>query len=92
LILSLSKAILEILFSHLNMEDTLTKATLYARAGETAQFLQKSLPDELRLPKVAIVCGSGLGGLANTINPGLRAETPYAEIPNWAASTGKVTE
>jgi purine-nucleoside phosphorylase len=70
------------------MEDASKASTLYARASETARFLQKSLPDDLRFPKVAIVCGSGLGGLANTINPGLRVETPYAEIPNWAVSTG----
>ncbi|KIW09390.1 purine nucleoside phosphorylase I, inosine and guanosine-specific [Verruconis gallopava] len=61
--------------------------TLYARASETAKFLQNSLPDKLCSPKVAIVCGSGLGGLANAINPGLRVETPYASIPNWAVST-----
>jgi purine-nucleoside phosphorylase len=71
------------------MDEIPPPITLYVRAKETAQFLQKSLPDELRFPKVAIVCGSGLGGLANTINPGVRAETPYANIPNWAVSTGR---
>lgn len=34
---------------------------------ETANFLRSKLPSELSRPKVAIVCGSGLGGLASTL-------------------------
>ena len=63
--------------------------SLFARATETAQFLQKDLPEELKSPKVAIVCGSGLGGLQYTINDGVKVEMAYTDIPNWARSTGK---
>jgi purine-nucleoside phosphorylase len=70
------------------MEDPIVGKTLFARATETAKSLQNELPEELRSPKVAIVCGSGLGGLQHTINPGVKFEKLYAEIPNWAKSTG----
>jgi purine-nucleoside phosphorylase len=36
-------------------------------------------------PRVGIVLGSGLGGLADVIEE--RVEIPYAEIPGWPAST-----
>src|SRR5215469_12767365 len=63
--------------------------TLFQRANESANTLARDLPQELRNPKVAIICGSGLGGLADTINPDPRAETPYHEIPDFPRSTGK---
>ena len=34
---------------------------------ETANFLHSNLPSSLQQPKVAIICGSGLGGLAETL-------------------------
>lgn len=60
----------------------------YQRAAETAKHLQNSAPAELRSPQVAIVCGSGLGGLADTIHKEPVYETPYASIPNFPQSTG----
>jgi len=68
------------------MEDQIP---LYTRAKDTADALRKELPEELRQPKVAIICGSGLGGLQYTINEGVRFEKSYSEIQNWARSTGK---
>ena len=73
----------------IRMTDTISEKTLFGRASEPAKLLQDQLPDELRTPKVAIVCGSGLGGLQHTINAGARFEKAYADIPNWAKSTGK---
>lgn len=64
--------------------------TLFHRAKESANLLVRKLPQELRNPKVAIICGSGLGGLADTINPEPRAVTPYREIPDFPRSTGKL--
>lgn len=61
---------------------------VYKRATETAQFLKENVPAELRSPKVAIVCGSGLGGLAETIHKEPVYATPYANIPNFPQSTG----
>ncbi|KAK0662378.1 putative purine nucleoside phosphorylase [Lasiodiplodia hormozganensis] len=60
---------------------------VYKRATETAQFLKENVPAELRSPKVAIVCGSGLGGLAETIHKEPVYATPYANIPNFPQST-----
>jgi purine-nucleoside phosphorylase len=48
--------------------------------------IQSRVPEELREPKIGIVCGSGLSGLASKIrNPTL---VPYSEIPGFGISTG----
>ncbi|GAA5871031.1 hypothetical protein JCM1840_007574 [Sporobolomyces johnsonii] len=57
----------------------------------TAQFTQalidirQRLPKALRTPKVAIVCGSGLQGLAEVLTE--RVEVPYADIDGFGEST-----
>ncbi|GAA5912391.1 hypothetical protein JCM5296_001716 [Sporobolomyces johnsonii] len=57
----------------------------------TAQFTQalidirQRLPKALRTPKVAIVCGSGLQGLAEVLTE--RVEVPYADIEGFGEST-----
>ncbi|KOC15513.1 purine nucleoside phosphorylase I, inosine and guanosine-specific [Aspergillus flavus AF70] len=53
------------------------------RVHEALSFLRKNLPVSLQNPKVAIVCGSGLGGLANTIRDQPRAEFDYSSIPHF---------
>lgn len=59
----------------------------YARAAETVEFLRSRLPAELAKPRVAIVCGSGLGGLAETVNAG--GETwDYKDVPGFPVSSG----
>jgi purine-nucleoside phosphorylase len=46
----------------------------------------RRIEDVTRLaPRVGIVLGSGLGGLADELDG--RVELPYAEIPGWPAST-----
>ena len=77
------------LSSQSTMDQPNPSLTLFQRANESANLLVRGLPQELRNPKVAIICGSGLGGLADTINPDPRAETPYHEIPDFPRSTGK---
>ena len=64
---------------------------LFQRATDTAAHIRSLLPKTLQQPKVAIVCGSGLGGLADTLNPSPRIEAPYGEIPGFAVSTGRST-
>jgi purine-nucleoside phosphorylase len=71
------------------MDDKTPSPGLYQRASDTAQHLRTSLPDSLQYPKVAIVCGSGLGGLADTINPEPRIEKAYGDVPNFPISTGR---
>lgn len=63
--------------------------SLYERANQTASFLKGRLAQGLQTPKVAIVCGSGLGGLADTVHDGPRAEYDYSSIPHFPRPTGK---
>jgi hypothetical protein len=70
------------------MEDVLAAPNAYVRATETAQYVRSQLPEALQNPKVAIVCGSGLGGLADTIEPSPKVELAYGSIPNFPKSTG----
>ncbi|KAL2358085.1 nucleoside phosphorylase domain-containing protein [Cryomyces antarcticus] len=67
--------------------DTATLPGVFQRATETCLYLRSSLPLELRNPLIAIVCGSGLGGLVETIHPEPIMETAYASIPNFPQST-----
>lgn len=69
--------------------DTLGSPNAYARATETAQYVRSQLPKSLQNPRVAIVCGSGLGGLADTIEPEPKVELAYGTIPNFPQSTGE---
>jgi purine-nucleoside phosphorylase len=65
--------------------------TLHQRASATAEAIIGLLPAALREPKVAIVCGSGLGGLADTIHSEPQIQLPYADVPGFAVSTGTLT-
>lgn len=49
--------------------------------------IRSRLPKELRTPKVGIVCGSGLQGLAELLQD--RVEVPYGEIEGFGESTGE---
>ena len=62
---------------------------LFERAQETAHYIQKNLPENLSQPKLAIICGSGLGGLADTVHASPRHEIPYSEIPHFPQPTGR---
>lgn len=74
----------------LKMDDPpTTPPNAFARATQTATHIRTLLPSELQFPKVAIVCGSGLGGLADTIEPEPKVELAYGDIPNFPQSTGK---
>lgn len=69
--------------------DATSAPTAFVRATETAAYLRQQLPEALQFPKVAIVCGSGLGGLADTIEPEPKVELAYGTIPNFPQSTGE---
>lgn len=62
--------------------------SLYGRATFTAKTIRNALPLALQTPKVAIVCGSGLGGLAETVDPLSKVEISYDNVPGFPASTG----
>lgn len=61
----------------------------FDRVKEAALFLKQRLPASLQNPRVAIVCGSGLGGLVHTIGDTPRAEYDYSSIPHFPRLTGK---
>jgi hypothetical protein len=63
--------------------------TAYAKAVETVEFLRRQLPAELAKPRVAIVCGSGLGGLVETLNDDVKEEWAYKDVPHFPQSTGE---
>lgn len=50
--------------------------------------LHDVIPEALREPKVAVVCGSGLGGLVEAIHDSPRFEVSYKDIPHFPESTG----
>ena len=56
---------------------------------EAASFLKARLPENLQKPKVAIICGSGLGGLVDTVQKSSRVEFDYVSIPHFPRSTGR---
>ncbi|KAJ8406636.1 hypothetical protein AAFF_G00302100 [Aldrovandia affinis] len=56
----------------------------YEEYRETADWLLSRTP--LR-PKVAIICGSGLGGLADLLDN--KTIVPYKDIPRFPQSTGQ---
>jgi len=61
----------------------------FEQANEAVSYLRSSLPEALQTPQVAIVCGSGLGGLADTVQTELRAEYDYSSIPHFPKPTGE---
>lgn len=61
---------------------------LYELATETAERLRTSLPTELRNPAVGIICGSGLGGLADAVHLAPKHEIDYSRIPHFPRPTG----
>lgn len=70
-------------------------ASVFNRAAETVEHLRLKLPEHLSNPRVAIVCGSGLGGLAEIVNKADDAEGKtvwdYKDVPNFPISTGTHT-
>lgn len=65
-----------------------TPSTLLQDASDTAAVLQGYLHAELARPKILIICGSGLGGLADAVcEP--RVEIEYEKLPGFPVTTGK---
>src|SRR5262245_13274893 len=57
--------------------------SLYDGASEAARYVLAKAPT--RTPRVAVVLGSGLGGVADAVEDG--ADVPYGEIPYFVKST-----
>lgn len=61
----------------------------FQRATGSADFIRSRLPTHLQNPRVAIVCGSGLGGIADTVTADTKLEIDYHDIPNFPKTTGE---
>lgn len=55
----------------------------------SAEFLRSKLPQEFQQVDLGVICGSGLGGLVETIDQSTKVEFLYKDIPGFVASTGK---
>ncbi|KAI5803260.1 purine nucleoside phosphorylase [Geopyxis carbonaria] len=61
--------------------------SIFAQTTKTADFIRSKLNQELKAPRVGIICGSGLGGLYETLEPTPQVSIPYSEIPGFLLST-----
>ncbi|QRV94267.1 5'-methylthioadenosine phosphorylase [Ceratobasidium sp. AG-Ba] len=61
------------------------RAQIPASFAQAIEAIDARVPEGLREPAVGIVCGSGLGGLAEIIRGVIRV--PYNEIPGFGIST-----
>ncbi|CAB55857.1 putative purine nucleoside phosphorylase [Schizosaccharomyces pombe] len=57
----------------------------YIKALEAREYIIEQVPEELSKPKVAIICGSGLGTLASGLSAPVY-EVPYEDIPHFHVS------
>ncbi|KAA8898430.1 hypothetical protein TRICI_006559 [Trichomonascus ciferrii] len=62
---------------------------IYEKAVESVKAIRRKIPESLAKPKVAIICGTGLGGLANVLWDDSKVVIPYSDIPHFKQSTGK---
>lgn len=64
-----------------------------ARATAAARSIIDSMPESTKqaIPKIAIVCGSGLGGLQHTVDEAENSypEIAYKDIPDFPRPTGE---
>lgn len=58
------------------------------QTAEALRYLQAKVPPKLHQPVIGIICGSGLGDLADAVLPEPRYEIPYTDIPHFPPSTG----
>lgn len=58
-------------------------------AVEACDYIKAQMPAELQSPTIAIICGSGLGGLSNAVEPHSKYEIDYKKIPHFPGGTGK---
>ncbi|KAK2739030.1 hypothetical protein FQN57_006712 [Myotisia sp. PD_48] len=63
------------------------KPSVFEQANQTLQHLRTRLPETFQSPKIAIICGSGLGGLASTIDAETKCEFDYETIPGFPTSS-----
>lgn len=65
-----------------DLSDGIYGAELDRRISEATSSIQRSLEPALARPRVAVVLGSGLGGVVALLDDEPRLRLPYGEIPN----------
>lgn len=64
------------------------QSSVHRLASESAAYIISRIGNAaLQQPTVAIVCGSGLGGIVDTLDEGGREIVKYADIPNFPKTT-----
>ncbi|KAI9741864.1 MAG: hypothetical protein M1834_000252 [Cirrosporium novae-zelandiae] len=63
------------------------RRSIFALAKETQRAIEAKLPPELRKPEVGVICGSGLGGLADLVHSELKVEINYSDLIHFPVST-----
>lgn len=61
--------------------------TEFDRATEAAGYIKSQYPAGFTIPKVAIICGTGLGGISSILLSENKVEIPYSQIPGFKQST-----
>ncbi len=80
--------------AHDEMTDITTQpSAVFNQCVETVEWLRTKVPENLQKPRVAVVCGSGLGGIVGCLNTddgdAGRWEGDYKTVPNFPVSTGR---
>jgi purine nucleoside phosphorylase len=56
---------------------------------KAAQWLASRLTPVLASPRLAVICGTGLSGLASMVQSDTKASFDYVDIPHFAHTSGK---
>ncbi|KAI8092214.1 hsp7-like protein [Gilbertella persicaria] len=62
---------------------TITEATYKS----SANYLRANLPQDFQNIDLGVICGSGLGGLVDTLDERTKVEFSYSDIPGFVSST-----
>lgn len=81
--------VLSLLPHHPTMAELPQNISSFERVNEAASYIKECLPSSLQSPRVAIVCGTGLGGLVHTVGDTPRVEYDYSSIPHFPQLTGE---
>lgn len=66
------------------------ESSIYREAQDAVDHLRERLPSDFQQPKFAVICGSGLSGLADTIDTSSKIEFDYSSIPHFPSTSGTV--
>ncbi len=65
--------------------------SIYEQAQEAANFLRSRIAAPLIQARIGIICGSGLGGLVESLHATSRQTVDYGEIPYFPRAKGMLS-